>query len=158
MRPVFSPEIMALAANVPADAPRPRVYIEVWSTPPMAAGLELTALVRLLGGEPFLAPPSHGDLQVSWEELMEFDPQLVIYAVKGKGLDTDPGEFFKIEGWDRTEAAVAKRVYSLDDSLFYSTDTKLFEGAQLLQALMRELFWGGTEKYKNKLIKRVNIN
>jgi ABC-type Fe3+-hydroxamate transport system substrate-binding protein len=119
--------------------PRPRVYVEVGNTLPRAAGKAITDLLQRLGADPFLAPPSHGDLQVSWEELMEFDPQVVIYAVEGKGLAVDPADFLKIEGWDRTEAAMKRQVFSVDDGAL----SHPAEAEALLAALLKELFEGG---------------
>jgi ABC-type Fe3+-hydroxamate transport system substrate-binding protein len=86
-------------------SPRPRVYIQVGAQPPLAAEQAVQDRVRAAGGEPFLIPPG-GSTRVSWEELMEFDPQLVLYAVRGQGRAFDPSEFLGIEGWDKTEAAV----------------------------------------------------
>lgn len=143
MSTAFHPSVQALAARIPAGALRPRVYMEVRDRPPTAAGPALTDLLRLLGAEPFLAPPSHGDLEVSWEELMEFDPQLVVYAVEGKGLAADPAEFLRIEGWNATEAARARRVFSLEPALLGAQGEGLLEGAGLLQGLLAEQFWGG---------------
>ena len=70
---------------------------------------------------------------------MEFDPQVVIYAVEGKGLAADPAEFLKIEGWDRTEAAVKRQVFSIDDKVF----SEPAKAEALLRGLMAEIFEGG---------------
>lgn len=130
---------------------RPRVYIEVSSSPPRAAGPAITDLLRRIGADPFLAPPSHGDLQVSWEELMEFDPQVVIYAVEGKGLAADPADFLKIEGWDRTEAAVKRRIFAIDDKVFLD----LLQAEALLRGLLAEGFEGAAA-FQSPVLRRLN--
>jgi len=132
----------ALEAAVPEGAVRPRVFVEEWAEPPMAAGAWVPDLVRRAGGEPFVAPPGTSDLAVSWEEVLEFDPQLVLLAVRGQGLQLAPESWMTIEGWNRVEAAAEGRVLSVDDSLLLRPTLRLLDGATLLQALIGEAFWG----------------
>jgi ABC-type Fe3+-hydroxamate transport system substrate-binding protein len=129
---------------------RPRVYIQVGAQPPLAAEEAVQARVRAAGAEPFLIPPG-GSTRVSWEELMEFDPQMVIYAVRGQGRAFDPSEFLGIEGWDKTEAAVMRRVYSCDAELFDPAAGRLDEGEGLLKGLLLEQFGGGSELESSSL-------
>jgi iron complex transport system substrate-binding protein len=138
----FKAGLDALRAAVPTDALRPRVYVEEWHQPPMAAGNWVPDLVRLVGGEPFLLPPGSLSRELSWEELMEFDPQLVVYSLCGIGLKQAPEEFLKVEGWDKTEAARKRAVFSIDDDLFNRPGPRLLEGGRLLQHLIGEAYWG----------------
>lgn len=121
----------------------PRVYIQVGVNPPRAAGADVAAWVEAAGGTPFRATPG-GSLDVSWEEVMEFDPQMVIYAVEGQGKAFDPSEFLGIEGWDKTEAAVMRRVYSVDEAGLQAA----------LVGLLKENFGGGSE-YESPLVRRL---
>lgn len=125
---------------------KPRVYVQVGADPPLAGDAAVQALVLAAGGEPFLIPPG-GSTRVSWEELMEFDPQLVLYAIPGRGIQQDPLEFLGIEGWDKTEAAVMRRVYSVDASIL----------KEALEGLLKENFWGGSE-FESPLIRRLFQN
>lgn len=139
--------LAALKAAVPAGAARPRVYAQVQAQPPMAADAALTALIAAAGGMPFLINPGFqdqaGNLEVSWEELLEFDPQMVLYIIPGQGRRFDPAELLGIEGWDRSEAARERRVYSLDDALFMGPRQDLLAAGRLIQGLIAEAFWGG---------------
>jgi iron complex transport system substrate-binding protein len=138
----FESGLATLASRVPTDAPRPRVYVEEWHQPPMAAGNWVPDLVRLAGGEPFLMAPGSLSREISWEEVMEFDPQVVIYSICGLGLKRAPEEFLKIEGWDRTEAARKRAVFTIDDDLFNRPGMRLIEGGKLMQRLIGEAYWG----------------
>jgi ABC-type Fe3+-hydroxamate transport system substrate-binding protein len=129
-----------LAGRVPVDGPRPRVYVEVWPQPPTAATGCLPELLRWIGADPFLVPPASHSAEVSWEELLEFDPQLVAYAVQGQGTDYAPETFLSVEGWDRSEAAVQRRVYSVQAAP--GPGPALVEWAALLQDLVGEGYWG----------------
>ena len=133
----------AIRVGVPADATPPRVYVEEWHQPPMVAGNWVPELVRLAGGEPFMVPPGGLSREVSWEEVLEFDAQMVVYTICGLATAYAPEAYLKVEGWDRTEAAVARRVYSVDDSWFNRPGMGLLTGAKLLQDLLGENFWGG---------------
>ena len=119
----------------------PRIYIQVKERPPTAAPPWLQDRVAAAGGTPFRLNPAFGgqdeNAAVSWEELMEFDPQLVIYAIEGQGRAFAPTEFLGIEGWDKTEAAVMRRVYSVDEAFFSTPEP--------LKALLDEQFGQGPE-------------
>jgi iron complex transport system substrate-binding protein len=132
----------ALEARAPAGLERPRVFIEEWHQPPMAAGNWVPDLVRAAGGEAFLTAPGSHSLEVSWEEVMEFDPQIVVLSLCGIGLSQAPEQWMKMEGWDRVEAARTGRVFSVDDSLFNRPSLALLEGGRLLQQLIGEALWG----------------
>jgi ABC-type Fe3+-hydroxamate transport system substrate-binding protein len=129
-----------LAGRVPQDGPRPRVYVEVWPTPPTAATGCVPELLSWIGADPFLVPPASQSAEVSWEELLEFDPQLVAYAVRGRGTDYAPEAFLKVEGWDRSEAALQGRVFSLAPAP--EGGLGLLDWAAGMQALIGEGFWG----------------
>jgi iron complex transport system substrate-binding protein len=150
----FEASLAGLATAVPEGAPRPRVYVEEWHQPPMASGNWVPALVRVAGGEPFMLPPGSLSRELSWEELLEFDPQVVIYSVCGLGLKRAPEEFLKVEGWDKTEAARQRAVFSVDDDLFNRPGPRLIEGARLLQQLIGETAWGG-KKVESAALRRL---
>jgi iron complex transport system substrate-binding protein len=151
----FEYSLKKLAGAVPQDAFRPRLYVEEWHQPPMASGNWVPALIRVAGGEPFLLPPGSLSREISWEELLEFDPQLVVYSICGLGLQRAPEEFLKVEGWDKTEAAVRRAVFSVNDDLFNRPGPRLIEGAQLVQKLIAEVYGGGP-KVKSRDLRRLS--
>jgi ABC-type Fe3+-hydroxamate transport system substrate-binding protein len=105
--------------------------------PPRAAGTAIIQLVDAAGGLSFRPTPGVSSNEVSWEEVLEFDPQLVIYAIEGQGRRFDPTEFLGIEGWDKTEAAVMRRVFSVDPAFFAN--------GEAMKALIEECFGKGPE-------------
>jgi ABC-type Fe3+-hydroxamate transport system substrate-binding protein len=120
---------------------RPRVYIQASHRPPTAAGAAIADLVRAAGGEPFTPAPGGGGLEVSWEEVLEFDPQMVVYL----GLDQAPEQFLAVEGWNQTEAARRRRVYSLS-----ADDLAGPAGRHVLEQLIGEACLGWDEvEFKN---------
>lgn len=115
-----------------------RVYVEEWNNPPMAAGNWVPEMILAAGGEPFNRRLGELSGVVSWEELMEFDPEIVVYSICGLGLAFDPASLLKIEGWRDLHAARSKRVYTVDDSLFNRPGPRLLEGVKILQELISE--------------------
>lgn len=131
-----------VSEKVPSHAPRPRVFAQAWHDPPRVFGDWMPDLLRLAGGEPFLTPPGSQSLDVSWEEVMEFDPQVVLISLPGIGLDYDPRDWLETEGWDRVEAAVSGRVACLDPALFSRPSLALLDAAGIVQGLIGEAAWG----------------
>ena len=96
---------------------RPRIYVEEWDKPPMAAGNWVPELVQLVGAEPFNRELGKPSAELSWK-MMEFDPEIVVYSICGLATRFDPAEFLKVEGWRDLNAAKARRVGSVDDFAF----------------------------------------
>ncbi len=88
------------------------------------------------GAEPFNRKLGEISREITWEELMEFDPEIAVYSICGVGLNFDPGSFLKVEGWNTLSAAKSRRIYSVDDSLFNVPGPRLIEGVKLLRDLI----------------------
>lgn len=140
----FEAGLQALRDGVSAEAVRPRVYLQEWHRPPMVAGNWVPELISAAGGTPFLLTPGSISAEVSWEEVMEFDPQIVVYNICGQGLRFDPRELYGIEGWDRTEAARTRKVFSWDETLLQGEPAGWQAAGRLLQSLIAEVAWGGS--------------
>jgi ABC-type Fe3+-hydroxamate transport system substrate-binding protein len=134
--------VAQMEARVPADGPRPRLYLEEWNTPPRAAAAPWPALLRLIGADPFVPPPASDCADVSWEELLEFDPQVVAYAIPGQGRGFNAESFLRIEGWNATEAAKHKRLLALDDADAFGGPLAKLKAAEELQGWLGKWFWG----------------
>ena len=130
----FHAELDAFKAS--AGARGPRVYIEEWDKPPMAAGNWVPEMVMAAGGEPFNRKLGELSAEISWEELMEFDPEIVVYSICGVGTHFDPASFLKVEGWNTLSAAKSRRIYSIDDSLFNVPGPGLTGGVKILRELL----------------------
>jgi ABC-type Fe3+-hydroxamate transport system substrate-binding protein len=139
---LWDAQVAALAACVPAQGPRPRVFLEDCDRPPRAAAAPWPALLRLIGAEPFVPPPASDCADVSWEELLEFDPQVVAYAIPGQGRRFNAESFLGIEGWNATEAAKLRRLLCLDDADAGGPPLKRLKAAAELQAAISRWFWG----------------
>jgi len=101
-------------------------------------------LVARIGGEPFMATPGSLGLEVTWEEVMEFDPHFVLISLcpPDPGSGFAPEDWMQIEGWNRVDAAARGLVFAVDACLFARQDAGLMADARLLQDLVGEAFWG----------------
>jgi len=70
-----------------ANRPRERVLVLEWTEPAMSAGHWTPGLVELAGGEPVLGNPGANSRAIGWDEIAASDPDVVIVAPCGFGLE-----------------------------------------------------------------------
>ncbi|MCZ4500878.1 MAG: cobalamin-binding protein [Marmoricola sp.] len=72
----------AVRARV-AGRERPRVMFLEWTDPPFAPGHWIPEMITLAGGEPLLATPGARSERVTWEQVHEAAPEVVVVAPCG---------------------------------------------------------------------------
>lgn len=114
------------------EDPRPVVYCEEWSDPPMAAGNWVPEAVEAAGGRyPFLSPGERSE-PVSRATVEAADPDHVVLHLCGRGDRVDP-ESFLSRGWD-----VDAEVHVLDDDLLNQPSPRLVDGVETLASIVRD--------------------
>lgn len=78
--------IQAVAAHVDARD-RPSVFVLEWSDPPFLSGHWVPDLVTAAGGTPVLAEAGGRSVPTDWATITGFDPDIVVVAPCGFGLD-----------------------------------------------------------------------
>lgn len=68
-------------------AQRPPVLVLEWTEPPMSGGHWTPGLVELAGGIPLLGNPGANSQTISWDAIADADPNVIIVAPCGFGLD-----------------------------------------------------------------------
>ncbi len=126
--------------NKTVSLPRKRVYIEEWHKPPMASGNWVPELVDAAGGISGLCRPRHRSVEVTLEQVRQFDPEIIVAAWCGFCGKEDLGVIRSRPGWEKVTAIRQGKVYSLDDNYLNSPDPRLGEGVKRLA----ELIHGGT--------------
>ncbi|MFC6826352.1 helical backbone metal receptor [Halopelagius fulvigenes] len=117
-------------ADEPGDGPRPVVYCEEWSDPPMAAGNWVPEAVAAAGGRYPFVPPGERSREVSRSAVEVEDPDHVVLHVCGHGDRVDP-ESFRARGWN-----VDADVHVVDDDLLNQPSPRLVEGIETLSSLL----------------------
>jgi len=120
-----------------ACAARPRVFCEEWGNPIIASQMWVAELVEAAGGEILGAPGR----SVSSEEILRFDPEVLIAAWCGAG-ERVPLEKIVVErGWQQTAAVRSGRVYCIRDEFLNTPAPTLLQGLDALaSAIHPELF------------------
>ncbi|WP_123619394.1 cobalamin-binding protein [Halorubrum sp. CSM-61] len=113
-----------------ADRPRPTVYCEEWSDPPMAAGNWVPDAVRAAGGRYPFVEPGERSREVDVAAVERADPDHVIVHVCGHGDRIDPAT---VEGRDW---AVDAPVHVIDDSLLNQPSPALIDGVERLAGIL----------------------
>lgn len=96
---------------------RPRVAIFDWTDPAMIAGHWTAELVEWAGGEYGLADPGERSRPREWDEIRDYDPEVVIVAPCGFDLEQTAAnrtDLTEREGWADLTAVREGRVWAMD--------------------------------------------
>ena len=138
----FAGGLSSLQSKIPLNAYRPKLYVEQWNNPPSAAGGWTTELLNQVGAHYFPMLARELSRPVKIEEMLKFDPEIILFSVYGAGLQFDPAEALKRIGWEKINAVRKRRIFSLEDSLLNRPGPRLIDGAKVVQWIMGEAFWG----------------
>jgi iron complex transport system substrate-binding protein len=114
--------VAAVVARVDG-LPRPTVFVMEWVEPIYGAGHWNPELVRLAGGTPVLCREGDDSVRVSWEELRAADPEVLIIACCGHGVERTKKDLPILEalpGWRDLQAVRKDRVHVADGSAYFS--------------------------------------
>jgi iron complex transport system substrate-binding protein len=124
-----SRERLDRVAEAVADRPRPTVYCEEWSDPPMAAGNWVPDAVRAAGGRYPFVDPGERSREVDPASVEAADPDHLVVHVCGHGDRIDPATVAERD-W-----AVDAPVHVIDDSLLNQPSPALIDGVERLAEL-----------------------
>lgn len=117
--------------------PRARVFCEEWGKPLIASQRWVVELVEAAGGE-FVGTPGQ---PISSEEVLGFDPEVIIAAWCGAGDRVPLEKIIADRGWQQTAAARQGRVFCICDEFLNTPAPTLLKGLDALAfALHPELF------------------
>lgn len=113
-------EIEAIAGKQPR---KPRVAVIEWIDPLMAAGNWMPELVELAGGENLFGEAGKHSPWMSWEELVEKDPDVIIVTPCGFDLTRTLEEMHLLSSkpaYDRLRAVKSDRIAVADGNQFFN--------------------------------------
>ncbi len=128
-----------------AARPRPTVLYLIGTDPPMAAGAGtfVDELLGIAGARNILEDAGAQWPQVSVEEVVRRDPDVILVAVAGEGAH--PLDRLRaLPGWRTLRAVRAGRVMRLDPYLSNRPGPRIAEAARRLAALLHPSRTGGT--------------
>ena len=116
--------------------PRRRVFILEWIEPPFGAGHWVPDLVVAAGGEPVLARPGDRSVAVTWEEIAAAQPEIIVVAPCGFGLDQAGDQARMILDLVPDTA----EVWAIDaDAVMVRPGPRLVDGVEALASLIHDV-------------------
>lgn len=119
--------------------PQPRVAVLEWPDPPYAPGHWVPDMVEAAGGRSVLGSSGRPSRRVSWKEVLESRPEMVVLAFCGFDLAETLRRADEIEGepWRRLTESVD--VMAVDGSAYYSRPgPRVVDGVELLAWLLHQ--------------------
>ncbi|MGA3080339.1 MAG: ABC transporter substrate-binding protein [Terracidiphilus sp.] len=138
-----------VAARTKEISRRPRVFCMEWADPVYCAGHWVKEMVELAGGTDELARKETDSVRISWAEVLQWSPEIIIFSPCGFNLEKALEQVGRLEsqpGWAELPAVRNKRVYAVDaNSYFARPGPRVVEGTELLAHLIHpQLFdWKG---------------
>ncbi|MBI2980888.1 MAG: cobalamin-binding protein [Deltaproteobacteria bacterium] len=122
-----------LLSRVPT---RPRVACIEWLDPLMAAGNWMPELVEMAGGTNLFGEAGKHSPWMTWEELVQKDPDLILCLPCGWGIEKVRSEMpvlTKRPEWKKLKAVQTGRVYLLDGNQYFNRPgPRLVESLEIL--------------------------
>ncbi|GIW40779.1 MAG: cobalamin-binding protein [Candidatus Binatia bacterium] len=135
----------SLRARHPSFRSRPRVLCLEWLDPPMVAGNWIPELVELGGGQCPLVGRGEPSRVVSWEEIREFEPDVLVLMPCGFSVERTFAEldaFLRRAPWEDLPAFRNGRVYVADGNAYLNRPgPRIAESAELLAGLIQPGFF-----------------
>jgi iron complex transport system substrate-binding protein len=123
-----------------AGSSRPSAFVMEWADPIFNAGHWTPELVRLAGGTPLLAAEGEYSVRTSWEALREADPEVMLIACCGHGVERTRQDIPLLEslpGWFDLRAVRTRRVHLADGSAYFSRPgPRIVDALEILAELL----------------------
>ena len=107
-----------------------------WSDPPFAAGHWIPGMVALCGGTNLLNDRDEPSRRVTWEQVAEARPEVIVFMPCGYSLEDARKEterLFEVSEFAETPAARLGNVFAVDASSYFSRPgPRIVEGLEIL--------------------------
>jgi iron complex transport system substrate-binding protein len=112
--------IAALQQRV-AGLPKQRVLVLEWTEPPMSGGHWAPQLVEIAGGSPVLGNPGGNSQVLTWKQIADADPDVIIVAPCGFDLEKTQDAVSRLSAvseWNELRAVRAGNVTLVDGNAY----------------------------------------
>ena len=120
---------------------RPTVLCLEWLDPLFQGGHWVPEMVSLAGGEPVLAEPGKKSVRLSWQQVQEADPDVIVLMPCGYDLAGTKAQYASLSlppEWYRLRAVRTGYLYAVDGSAYFSRPgPRLIDGLEILAGLLR---------------------
>ncbi len=119
---------------------RPRVFSMEWLDPPYVAGHWVPEMVEIAGGDCGLGKAGKPSFKVSWDEVFDFAPQVLILMPCGFNIERTLREVEVLtsnEYWHRLPAVRKGHVYLVDANSYFSRPgPRIVEGLEIMARIL----------------------
>jgi iron complex transport system substrate-binding protein len=139
-----------------AGAPVRRVTLIEWMDPIYHCGHWIPDQIEQAGGFDSLGQAGGHSSAISWEKVVEADPEVLVIAPCGVDLQRAQGELQILAekpGWTDLTAVKNGNVFVTDPDLFTRPSTSLIEGVELLAALLHPTLFDVPEHAANRFVR-----
>ena len=128
---------------------RPKVFVLEWTDPPFGAGHWVPDIITAAGGEPVLCRPGERSVQTTWDEITAANPDVVIVAPCGFGLDGASDQAHLVSEHLPTSVAV----WAIDaDAVMVRPGPRLVDG---VEAIAQMLHGKSSNNINNELLRKI---
>ncbi len=107
-----------------------------WSDPPMAGGHWIPSMVEMAGGTNLLSVAGEGSIRVSWRQVVDALPEVIVFMPCGYYLqeaEEEADRLFAIPDFAETPAARGGGVYAVDATSYFSRPgPRIVDGLEIL--------------------------
>lgn len=125
----------------------PTVGCIEWFEPIWRTGHWVPEMVQLAGGSEIFASAGKPSRSLTWDELEEKDPDVLIMMPCGCDLNKTREEFEKVKNlysWDNLKAYRTGEIYLVDANAYFSrSGPRLVEGVELLAEILHQEYFSG---------------
>ncbi len=130
-----------ISRNAVRARSKPRVACIEWIDPPMVAGNWVPEMVRACGGIYDLAEPGTHSKTVTWQQIADSAPDVVIVMPCGFGLDQTRREIpalREVPLWSSLPGVRNRRVYSVDGNAYLNRPgPRIIDSAELIAGIVQ---------------------
>ena len=154
---------LARVKGAVAGLPRPRVGCIEWLDPPFSAGHWVPGMVRLAGGEELFAKEREPSGRITWDEVYEAAPEVLILMPCGFDAARTMREartLPDLPGWNELPAVRNGRVWVVDANSYFSRPApRLVNGVETLARILHpEIFPGAPDTTNAIQLTRARLN
>lgn len=133
-----------------------RVMLMEWMEPIYNCGHWIPDQIALAGGIDMLSNPNGDSIVTSWEKVVRYDPQVLVIAPCGFGVERSGEELHLLSSrpeWASLQAVRNKRVFIVDFEFFTQPSAStLVTGIEILAALFHPELFAVAEEVKEKIM------
>lgn len=140
--------IEAVKSSLGGEKDRPRVLCLEWLEPLYVAGHWVPEMVEIAGGKCGLGKAGEPSFRISWNEVLDFSPQIVVVMPCGFDVERTLQEIdplISYEEWHRIPAARKGHVYLVDANSYFSRPgPRVVDGLEILAKIFHpDIFTSG---------------